>query len=131
MTMNQCNAESGAIGSRLIKVCPIRGEHERHAFTTPPRAGFVLVPCDGEAHSNPHIDNCGHCAPRWGWIETRDEGAVSGQQIREEFERQSEFLPTNATCEKMAVALNLEGIEFGDVGVASAVIGYLCARGRK
>lgn len=26
-----------------------------------------LEPCDGEAHSNPHIDNCGACAPRWGF----------------------------------------------------------------
>lgn len=25
-----------------------------------------LVPCTGEAHSNPHIDNCMLCAPRWG-----------------------------------------------------------------
>lgn len=25
--------------------------------------------CPGEAHSNPHVDNCGRCAPRWGWIE--------------------------------------------------------------
>jgi len=27
-----------------------------------------LQPCNGEAHSNPHIDNCGTCAPRWGWL---------------------------------------------------------------
>lgn len=33
------------------------------------REGFVLVPCTGAAHSNPHIDNCGICAPRWGWVE--------------------------------------------------------------
>lgn len=26
----------------------------------------VMVPCGGEAHSNPHIDHCGCCAPRWG-----------------------------------------------------------------
>lgn len=25
-----------------------------------------LVPCTGEAHSNPHIDNCMQCAPFWG-----------------------------------------------------------------
>ncbi len=23
--------------------------------------------CTGEAHSNAYIDNCGVCAPRWGW----------------------------------------------------------------
>jgi hypothetical protein len=28
-----------------------------------------LVPCPGEAHSNPWIDHCGHCAPRWGQVE--------------------------------------------------------------
>lgn len=27
-----------------------------------------LTPCHGEAHKNPHIDNCTSCAPRWGWI---------------------------------------------------------------
>ena len=24
-----------------------------------------LVPCDGSAHSEPNIDHCGVCAPRW------------------------------------------------------------------
>ena len=28
-----------------------------------------LVPCNGEAHSNPYIDNCGMCAPHWGYCE--------------------------------------------------------------
>jgi hypothetical protein len=27
-----------------------------------------LERCNGEAHSNPHIDNCGVCMPRWGVI---------------------------------------------------------------
>lgn len=27
-----------------------------------------LEACPGEAHSNPHIDNCALCAPRWGWV---------------------------------------------------------------
>jgi hypothetical protein len=28
-----------------------------------------LIKCNGEAHSNPHIDHCMICAPRWGWRE--------------------------------------------------------------
>jgi len=28
-----------------------------------------LIPCPGEAHTNPYIDNCGLCAPRWGLVE--------------------------------------------------------------
>ena len=28
-----------------------------------------LIPCPGEAHRNAFIDNCGHCAPRWGEVE--------------------------------------------------------------
>lgn len=24
--------------------------------------------CNGEAHSNPHIDNCGACMPHWEWV---------------------------------------------------------------
>lgn len=27
-----------------------------------------LQPCEGEAHSNAHIDNCMRCAPRWGFV---------------------------------------------------------------
>jgi hypothetical protein len=34
--------------------------------------GF-LVPCHGEAHSNPFIDNCGVCMPRWGLVEVKKE----------------------------------------------------------
>ncbi len=26
------------------------------------------IECDGEAHSNPHIDHCMMCAPNWGRI---------------------------------------------------------------
>lgn len=29
------------------------------------KAKFHVVPCTGEAHSNPHIDNCMVCAPLW------------------------------------------------------------------
>lgn len=28
---------------------------------------YRLVDCEGEAHSNAHIDNCGLCAPFWGY----------------------------------------------------------------
>ena len=28
----------------------------------------VPRPCNGDAHSNPYIDNCGVCMPNWGWI---------------------------------------------------------------
>ena len=31
------------------------------------KARGFLVECKGEAHSNPYIDNCGVCMPRWGW----------------------------------------------------------------
>lgn len=37
------------------------------------RSGYRLIPCDGEAHTNPHIDNCLRCAPRWGWVETKND----------------------------------------------------------
>jgi hypothetical protein len=26
-----------------------------------------ITKCNGEAHSNPFIDNCMVCMPRWGW----------------------------------------------------------------
>lgn len=33
------------------------------------RRGYVLIPCDGEAHKpgNGYVDNCSLCAPAWGW----------------------------------------------------------------
>lgn len=32
------------------------------------RRGYKLVECDGEAHSNGHIDHCGLCMnAEWGW----------------------------------------------------------------
>lgn len=34
-----------------------------------PLPGMRLVQCTGEAHSNPYVDNCMLCAPRWGLIE--------------------------------------------------------------
>ncbi len=30
-----------------------------------------LRKCSGEAHSNPFIDNCPQCAPRWGVVGAR------------------------------------------------------------
>lgn len=30
-----------------------------------------LEACGGEAHSNPHIDSCGACSPRWGSVGPR------------------------------------------------------------
>lgn len=36
--------------------------------TTKQKITWHFVPCPGEAHSNPHIDNCGLCAPQWGKI---------------------------------------------------------------
>ena len=31
-----------------------------------------LERCDGEAHSNAFIDNCMRCAPRWGYVGTKE-----------------------------------------------------------
>lgn len=27
-----------------------------------------MIPCNGEAHSNPFIDHCGCCVPHWGIV---------------------------------------------------------------
>ncbi len=37
------------------------------------RAGLIpLQPCGGEAHSNPFIDNCPRCAPRWEFVGAKE-----------------------------------------------------------
>lgn len=56
--------------STQVRVCKLPKDHEgKHDFVKPARFGYRLVPCDRPAHSNPHIDNCNLCAPRWGWVE--------------------------------------------------------------
>jgi hypothetical protein len=56
-------------------------EHAKRGFyevqrqgrsTTYVRKGWHLVECDGEAHSNPFIDNCYICAPLWGDVAVPD-----------------------------------------------------------
>jgi hypothetical protein len=53
------------------------------------RQSYHLVPCDGEAHSNAHIDNCSYCLSHvWGLIaiplafgtlaDFRDDAAMEG-----------------------------------------------------
>lgn len=37
------------------------GDLIRHRGVT-----YLIVKCEGEAHSNPHIDYCGRCMPLWG-----------------------------------------------------------------
>ena len=32
------------------------------------RCDAIVIPCTGDAHSNPYIDNCGACMPGWGWV---------------------------------------------------------------
>lgn len=50
--------------------------HTERAKGKPARRGFVLIECEGEAHSNPYIDNCMMCAPRWGWREVKAEAEL-------------------------------------------------------
>lgn len=44
----------------------LHGLHAGVAHAGPPLP--PLKPCPGGAHSNPYIDNCSTCAPRWGLV---------------------------------------------------------------
>lgn len=69
-----CGYEEGHLYAGTTKICPLPVDHEGKCHPTAiPRKGYHLVPCPGSAHSNPHVDNCGQCAPRWGWIEVPDD----------------------------------------------------------
>jgi hypothetical protein len=46
------------------------------------KKGYHLIACPGAAHSNAFIDNCGLCAPRWGFIEVL-EGCNSLEEHRD------------------------------------------------
>jgi hypothetical protein len=46
-----------------------------HRRLTDALAFYGIAPlgrCEGEAHSNPFIDNCHRCAPRWGFIGAKE-----------------------------------------------------------
>jgi hypothetical protein len=72
------NVTNGAVSEKLAGVRFTRKEAQKTADHLSGingcerarvcRDGYKLIPCDGEAHSNPHIDNCGKCAPRWGFV---------------------------------------------------------------
>lgn len=47
--------DESKLSTRILTLCSCAG-------LTLPRK------CEGEAHSNPHIDNCHQCAPHWEWI---------------------------------------------------------------
>ena len=63
------------------------------------RPGHHLVPCIGEAHSNPNIDNCGICAPRWGEVEVPKEFSSFQDYLHANDPYMSGFQPpTGWTC---------------------------------
>jgi len=45
-----------------------RSTNEGPTFLYACRDGYRLVPCQGEAHRNAHIDHCALCPPRWGVV---------------------------------------------------------------
>lgn len=61
-----------------VRTTPTRAFHEQTLVRNPGstagthsvyvKNGYKLVPCTGEAHSNPHIDTCMSClSGTWGW----------------------------------------------------------------
>lgn len=46
------------------------GELARRVADKLREAGVNAKRCTGEAHKNPHIDNCMQCAPHWGTVVT-------------------------------------------------------------
>lgn len=81
----------GEARAKLIKRLCLKGRERQHAeaIAASIEAGTVSVECledkiarrhanildpknweecNGEAHSNPYIDNCGGCAPNWGKV---------------------------------------------------------------
>ena len=60
------------------------------------KKGHRLVPCDGEAHSNAHIDHCMQCAPRWGEVEIPERFATLDEyreHCMQEREKQNKARP--------------------------------------
>lgn len=63
------------------------------------KKGHHLVACPGAAHSNAHIDHCGLCAPRWGYIEIPVEYATL-EAYREAKYRERAGIPTPAPVDE-------------------------------
>lgn len=72
-------------GFRLVLVY---GAGDGGAFMC--RPGYYPVRCTGEAHTNPHIDNCMMCAPMWGWHPMADAAElIALKQAKAEKERRA------------------------------------------
>lgn len=60
------------IRTELARRTPPEKIEQMLAVPFGPRTAIpALRPCNGDAHSEPNIDNCGVCAPRWGWVGPR------------------------------------------------------------
>src|SRR5262245_24888686 len=55
--MTKTAAENAAKGFRSYRAC---------------LDGYHFEACTGAAHSNPNIDHCGVCSPRWGVVMVKD-----------------------------------------------------------
>lgn len=65
----RCQVKISKALNRAIKAKMMADDPKRSMAPTVMRHGghrYVLSECTGEAHSNPHIDHCGMCAPLWG-----------------------------------------------------------------
>jgi hypothetical protein len=69
--------------------------------------------CPGEAHENPHIDNCGICAPKWGVVPTYAPVDVVAATKAGYAVPYSWVTPEEAT--KPGGALEVEGVEVVEV----------------
>lgn len=58
-------------------------------------------------------------------------GENLSEMVRKEFDRQStsNYHPSQAAIDRLVAAMEQEGVEFGEIGVAAAVIGFLTAKG--
>jgi len=65
-------------GDKLYKTAPLAEAARRRSgdyslkVEEVPAPGWMWADCNGEAHSNPHIDHCSVCMPLWGRMLVKD-----------------------------------------------------------
>jgi hypothetical protein len=72
---------------KVIAYADTKADALKHPLRVPRTRVIAVKPCDGSAHSNPHVDNCMLCAPRWGWVVAALALFVGGCSALSDFDR--------------------------------------------
>ena len=66
--MRTYNVKCVGCSDPVVRASAVKVSNRAFVCESCAKKAGLLEECHGEAHSNPYIDNCGVCMPRWGVI---------------------------------------------------------------